>query len=434
MPRILMLAPACYPLTGPEQIVNTKLVLAGIRAGWEIDVFSMMHGGYSYPWETSDIWQSVAERIVYAPQTLSERSPSRFAMEIWGALQTGCPTRGAAWAAWAVRKGTQMARSRHYDFILSRSFPAFIAGPILSHRTGIPLIMNWNDPWPPSAYPLPYGKGRNAAFSRSERSILGRAARRAVWHTFPSERLRRYMCPYLSEDVLGRSSVIPHVALSELCRKPTPHDEDCFLICHAGYAGEDRQLGALCAGIRQFMNNHTEKILLMIRTFGSSIGNLTKLAHTEGIGDCISSVNPMPYEKSLDVLAGSDCLMIMEGLWEEGVFLPSKMADYAQIGLPILALTPKSSEVGDILRAHGGGIAADNASPHDVAKAIQRLYLSWKKKTLQNEYGSSHLYSIFGEDTVMKQYAELFHKLAEREHRTDDFCDRPAQQAPGNFK
>jgi hypothetical protein len=39
-PRILMLAPECFPAYGAEAIVNAKLALAALDAGWKIDVVS----------------------------------------------------------------------------------------------------------------------------------------------------------------------------------------------------------------------------------------------------------------------------------------------------------------------------------------------------------------------------------------------------------
>src|ERR1035438_6986912 len=78
--------------------------------------------------------------------------------------------------------------------------------------SGIPIVANWNDPFPGFAAPPPYGGGPNTPLPWCYRRLLARIGRAAAWHVFPCERLRGYMLRFLPEAAATRSSVIPHIA------------------------------------------------------------------------------------------------------------------------------------------------------------------------------------------------------------------------------
>ena len=48
-PRVLMLAPYCYPATGAEAIVTSKLAVALLEAGWQVTVLTDSEAGRFYP-------------------------------------------------------------------------------------------------------------------------------------------------------------------------------------------------------------------------------------------------------------------------------------------------------------------------------------------------------------------------------------------------
>ena len=74
-----------------------------------------------------------------------------------------------------------------------------------------------------------------------------------------------------------------------------------------------------------------------------------------GVEDVIKIEAAVPYSQMPKVLAKSDVLVIIEAPLKEGIFMPSKIVDYVQIGHPILALTPVVGTITDIFSKHGGG-------------------------------------------------------------------------------
>jgi hypothetical protein len=102
---------------------------------------------------------------------------------------------------------------------------------------------------------------------------------------------------------------------------------------------------------------------------------------------------------------------VIEAPCVEGIFFPSKFVDFVQTGRPILGISPINGTLADILSRYGGGILADCHSPEAVANAIRILYEEWRAGELDEKYGSSGLFDLFSEKTVLGQYMELFRRL-----------------------
>ena len=93
----------------------------------------------------------------------------------------------------------------------------------------------------------------------------------------------------------------------------------------------------------------------------------------------------------------------------EGVFLPSKFADYVQASLPILALSPTVGTVKSLIESYGGGIAVDGSSPQEVAAALEKLYTLWESASL-SEMAVGRLLTYLGPSAVATALEDLIYK------------------------
>ena len=221
-PRILMLAPSCYPPGNPEAFVNANLVSSMLEAGWGVDVVTCADNVYHWYPESAELWKDVAQHA----HNVEERARTLVHRLLSGAecfLLSGHIIGGGRWAVPAARRALKLATSRMYDVIISRSLPssAHLSAYIVADKTGIPWIANWNDPDPDYKFPEPYARGNGAGTQMGfwETRYYGAMAKKAAWHTFPCERLRSYICGYLPLDVALRSSVVPHLASEPYRRK-----------------------------------------------------------------------------------------------------------------------------------------------------------------------------------------------------------------------
>jgi len=293
---------------------------------------------------------------------------------------------------------------------LSRSQPAegHLPAMVISQKYHIPWIANWNDIEPGCMSPGPYGKGLSAKPKKIVMRYLKTVIRNAHHHTFPSERIRKHMCKIYS-NLESKSSVIPHIAISGL-QKEIPHDDNLFTLCHAGTFDGIRDPILFFLAFSSFIarNNINDARLILL---GNSQDGTLRYTVPSNLDKYIEICPWVNYTTALLTMATSTVLLMIEAAAEDGIHLSGKFVDYVQSGRPILAITPKNGTLNDAIQLGGGGIAVANESIDDIEKAIHKLYLSWKKKSLAMDFKTSDLQKLFSEETVIKSYISLFDRI-----------------------
>ena len=405
-----MFAPACYPPAQPEAIVNAKLAVAMLEKGWEIDVITNPRADYA--WYGSNCfasWSSLLEHLT--PVSEYPSTYSHIPLIIKSFLFSKLIGKRPLWSVPAFKVALSLASRKRYDFIISRANPctAHLAALLLHKQTNVPWIANWNDPMPPYKQPYPYGKGPTHPMTVQDSLFYFRIAKSCNWHTFPCDRLQRYICSYLPSDVAHKSSVIPHIAMHRFSTPSSQHDG--FLLLYAGNLKSPRSPQKLLEGLRKFLTTHPMSPPIKMRFIIDNGDSVYDFARAYGVQQYVVVDGPKPYEQMAAEFAGADVLMVSEASIPEGIYFPSKFVDYVQSGKPILALSPMTGTIADFISTHGGGILADCASSDSIAQAIATLYEHWKNGSLG--FLSSHtLFDLFSEDRVLTSYEEIFSRLS----------------------
>ena len=408
--RILMFAPAFAPFANPEAIVNSKLALAFLNAGWEVDVISRNladESTYNYGSGWIEPWLPL-KRVTHILEYTVGGRLRQFIGGLWGGLRMGYVIGGCRWAAHAYDVGLRLHREKQYDLIISRALPssAHLPAMKLSVDTNVSWIANWNDPWEFLRDSIVKGDLRKN-IGYFEAIFCENVGKSASWHTFPSEKLRHKMCQYLGSKILERSSVVPHAALPAISSL-MPTDHKIFRIAFAGrlwkYQSPKIFLKSLASFIKK-INGYNHVNFLFI---GIDDNNIQDLAISFGIDSIIQYIGKQKYSETLSILSKCDVLLIIDPPDSDGVILTSKLVDYAQTGRPILAITTRFSTSDEIITNYGGGIAVDCHSSEAIINALIELYSHWEKNTLDEKYGSHRLYNIFSPETVVDKYKKIF--------------------------
>jgi len=407
--RILMFAPAFAPFANPEAIVNSKLVLAFLEAGWDVDIITRNlaeESDYNYgsTWDTP--WNSLQEHTHIILYPRSTRF-NRFVDTSFSAIKSGYPMHGCRWAWHAFELACKLHAEKPFDIILSRALPdaGHLPAMIMAKRTKLPWIANWNDA-SGVKNPPPAGEGVNASLGFNNERFLGAVARTASWHTFPSDRMRSHICTYLKNGTKQRSSTIPHVLLDSYQSTYRGKNND-FTLCYAGnlYAGRDPSV--FFQALANFVEKKSDAARLKVNILGLEDIDLNNLVKKHHLERNVNFVGPRSYRKTLDSCLESDVLVILEAPYVEGIYLPSKFVDYVQTGRPILAISPATGTLHDLLSSHGGGIAADCTSVGDIVLALEKLYAEWLRGTLDEVYGSRRLHDLFSPKTIIGLYKKI---------------------------
>jgi glycosyltransferase involved in cell wall biosynthesis len=278
----------------------------------------------------------------------------------------------------------------------------------LSKIAQIPWIANWNDPTG-DKNPPPFGKGISAKLGINLQKLLDAVADKTDWITFPSERMRQYVCKYLGDGTYQKSSVVPHTAMQFSYDKIVP--DSIFNLCHAGNIYPARNPKTLLIALRDFSAKSYVQHKIKFTVIGIENVDLKEKSKQYNVEKMIHFSGPLSYSDTMRQLEKNDVLVVLEGQYDEGIYLPSKFIDYVQTGKPILAISPKNSTLNDILLKCGGGIAVDCCSSKVITDALCELYDYWKSGSLNNKYDSHHLYQLFSPETIIAHYETIFDKI-----------------------
>ena len=187
-PRVLMFAPSCYPPSGAEAIVTSKLVLAMIDAGWQVKVISQADFSQFYPTYEHANWKPLR----FVIENITGLNTNSLFARLFGKKATN-KLRAIFWVIKAIKLGFVSHRKEQYEFLLSRATPQYghLPALILKRIIKIPWVANWSDPLPPKKAPPPYGEGLHAKIPFLLQIYYHAVFKYADWHSFPCERLMK---------------------------------------------------------------------------------------------------------------------------------------------------------------------------------------------------------------------------------------------------
>jgi len=414
-PRVLMFAPAFAPQGNSEAIVNAKLALAMLNAGWEIEVISRVptwQVAYDYGGDWAEPWRAL-KPFVHEITVPALHAPQRLWDLVLSAVRMRYPFDGLRWASRASNLAAKLHTKKPFDVVLSRAFPeaAHLPAMRMNRRFGLPWVANWNDPWDFLGRAIA-AKSLSRAIGTFEARLCRAVAVKASWLTFPCEGLRASMGSYLGRGALEKSSVIPHAALEKpKGRGLQPARE--FLVTHLGRLWHERNPEAVFEAFGRFLKVSDGDATPRLRFAGISDFDLGALAAQFELGSSFVDLGRCTFSESLKLMEESAVLLLIDSVDFAEMVLTGKAADYAYSGRPILAITSPWSGIGEMIRQKGGGLVVTSPSVDAIAGAFGELFQCWKASTLQQSYGSTRLYDAFSPATVVAGYEEIFRQLTQ---------------------
>jgi len=298
------------------------------------------------------------------------------------------PDRYWPWLFPAVRAGLRIVRESGADaiFATSPTPTALWIGMRLKARTGLPLIIDFRDPWVDNATP-PVRRFFEAWLERrfmrnADRIICNTPALRrdfvARYPEVPAERFVVITNGYDERDFAGLKAT------------PSKH----FEIIYAGMLQKaHRNPEPLLRGVRLALDRGwLDAATLRLSFLGTDhwgaseefVGRLRELGLRE-----LTEVRAerIPYGDALERLAAASVLLVLlhgEGNDEQigrnrewwGLTVPAKVYEYLRVGRPMLVVVDEGA-VAELLRETGGGVPTP---PHDIeriATSLRDLYAKW---------------------------------------------------------
>ncbi len=406
--RILCLSPFFAPLANAEAFCGSKIALHLLDAGIDLTVFDVDYTGHrKFSRDTSPMWQPL--------ESVTVSTPSDGATTKLFSIPFGVRFLSPDWPRWmaaVLKKARRIHRERPFDVIYSRSLPniAHIAAYWVARAIRCPWIANFNDPWDLEGtrlHPQDCDKRRKSLEVLVSEFWLRRVMMSADVLTFPNSRLRDYHLRLARPK--GECFVVPHVGH---CSKPVKASE-YFDLTHAGNlgAGESTRRDStkcLLRGVRAFLDRRPEaQSIFRLLLVGKEDLPTVELAEKLGLKRYVSCTGQLSYSKSLERMAAAPVCLLVEGKIAEGIYLPSKFADYVQSGKPVIALSPSTGTIADVAHLRGvTRVSVDDSVA--IESAIDRHYDAFTRGSLEDFEPAQELRLRYDGATIARQLRDLF--------------------------
>lgn len=412
--RILCISPLFVPTADSEAFCSAKMVQALLERGVSLTVLfssNVRKGGCT---DNSRLWDSIRDIIIDVPQ-VSERDVLH---SIVAASQFQTPM-FARWVDAVVATAKLLHRTARFDLVYTRSLPmvAHIAGFWCARKLRLPWVANIDDPWEFNFFPGANFPKFSAFKTHAYLFWLRRTLRNADLVTYPCEGLHGFHAKLAKLD--HPAEIIPHIGSRP--NRASRNPNGCFCLVHAGKLGASeltkRPSKALLLGLKAFVDTSAEaSARTRLVLVGPEDKQTQSLIGELGLQGNVQTVGRVNYEDSLDYIASASACILIEACGDEGIFSPSKLADYLACGKPVLALSPRTGMAAD-LAARGELVRIDH-EPDAVRDAIAGLYSEFKLGTLSARKPSDRLMAQLRGDSVAEKFLTACQILTSR-HQTD---------------
>ncbi|MCH7808491.1 MAG: glycosyltransferase [Planctomycetes bacterium] len=337
-----------------------------------------------------------------------------FSLREWITQLLITPDSRLGWIGPAVRAGLKSIRRRRPDVIYSTSpyMSAHLIAWILSHRTRVPWVVDFRDPWRDNPFRrLPY-RSLERWDAWLEGCVLHRASHIVCNTPATTDRLcRRVPC------VARKCTTILNGFDAELFEGLAPvrcAGANGFVMTHCGQFYGPRSPSVWFLALRRLLDESPRLarrirfVLIGPETFEGR--SLSDLAAKAGVAELVRVEGRLGHAETLARMAGSDAL-VLAGSTGAGSELqvPHKLFEYLAVKKPILAaVSARSPVVGILEEAHAVACVCD---PDDDA-AISRAIGTLASGTRMTPMGAWSGVDKFERGRRADQLVAIFHRIS----------------------
>ena len=341
--RILLIAPNFPPQLNAEAIVNGKLARALINQGMDCTVVAQAPDPRFHLHDASNCWENKLGKVI-------RLSPPRYLRPWKLANIVSKAVMAERYCSWfslaASRYCRKLVRQTTFDLVITRSLPvdAMLVGYRLKKEFNLKWIAGFNDPFPP-CLDAEEGSPRSI-FDHYELALVRQALSCADRILFPSRRLAAGMLAHWKLPLDDRVVVAPHIGWKAPALDSSSRAEE---IINIGTLGPEVSIlfPKLFAETIQTHPRLAERISLHL--VGRVHPSYQAQIRERGLEPQVQVEAPVSYEESLQRMAESLALVVLEFNFQEGINLLSKVADYAVSRKPLLFFSPSVGITSDLV-------------------------------------------------------------------------------------
>jgi glycosyltransferase involved in cell wall biosynthesis len=284
------------------------------------------------------------------------------------------------WLLPGVAAGWRAVKHEAVDVIYATGKPwtAHLIGAVLKRLTGKPLVVDFRDPWMTNPFREPVFKLHNRIEAYLERKVV-ETANIVVTNTqsLKDEFTVRFPRQSASKFVVLLNGFDPEDGQIIKDRRADPRK---FTITHTGFLYGKRDPRFFLEAIASLIETQRvdrQKIDVCLVGSVELPYDLIGYLREHRLDDVVRLVAHVPYQESLQYLANSDALLLLQPGTTTQV--PSKLFEYIALDKPILAISPRDGATSRLVRENYLGAVAVAEDVAEIASAVEPLYRAWSQ-------------------------------------------------------
>ena len=291
------------------------------------------------------------------------------------------PDQHVGWITSCIRQGLAIVREQRPDVILVTGGPwsGLLAASHLKRLTGVPLVLDFRDPWAASPYQVKRGK----LFKRIDAWLERRVVQSADLLVANTEELRhdflqRY--PDLSPDRVvvitnGFEDYLPDLARGM---------DSALKLTHVGALYSSRNPGPLLEAARNLIERgRVDQLQIKLRFIGGiemADSVIARILASPCLAKSVEVIPRIAYEESLRAMSESDMLIIYQPGYP--LQIPRKLYDYMASRRPILCIAEPGSATWSLVGRYSLGMTCENDTAR-LEEALLTIYREWRSGRLK---------------------------------------------------
>lgn len=290
------------------------------------------------------------------------------------------PDRWSSWVLSAVLSGKKLIK-KYRSSVIWTTYPiasSHLIGFFLHKLTGVSWIADFRDPMTEEDYP------RNPTVFKFYRWLERKVMENTEYVVVTTPGVKRVYTERYGEECGRKIRIIQNgfdeskfsKAESEIENKENQHESNQPLrMIHSGVIyPEERNPEPLFAAISELKSENklnSENFRLELRSAGH--GDLyEQMLAKYALQDIVSLLPSIPHQENIKDMLSADALLLLQGnTCNEQI--PAKAYEYIRSGKPVIALTDKKGDTGQLLTQLGIGTIAALESKDEIKQALANI-------------------------------------------------------------